>query len=102
MQVVESSGHATSNSTLGPSQTFKRQGPLAGAVYTRPMAPLRPSSSATNQSGPLNKTGWVKNMEGDDRDKGENVESIAHKIHKVEVTACSMIEFSYIGTLQSG
>jgi hypothetical protein len=34
-------------------------------------------------------------MEGDDRDKGENVESIAHKIHKVEVTACSMIEFSY-------
>jgi len=34
-------------------------------------------------------------MEGDDRDKGENVESIAYKIHKVEVTACSMIEFSY-------
>ena len=57
---------------------------MAGAVYSRPITPLRPSSSATNQSA-LNKNGWVKNMEGDEREKGENVASIGNHIHKIEV-----------------
>jgi hypothetical protein len=59
---------------------------LAGAVYSRPITPLRPSSSATSQSA-LNKNGWVKNMEGDEREKGENVASIGNHIHKIEVSS---------------
>ena len=73
---------------------------MAGAVYSRPITPLRPSSSATSQSA-LNKNGWVKSMEGDERDKGENVSSIGNHIHKIEVppTLSSILILS-IGSLQ--